>query len=193
MARPIQHDPQEVIEKTMNLFWEKGYESTSIQDIVKVTGLKPGSLYNIFGNKEGVFERVLERYANENLTQVKKILKANENYIENITNFLNEIVINTIANERTNGCLLVKTLLVVSHKDEKIQAYIVDFFKKVEQLLKEILEKAKVKGQTSVDPTSFSKFIVSTIYGSHVYYKASKDEEALRENVALLLRLLRDV
>jgi len=190
MARPIQHDPQEVVRKTMHLFWEKGYESTSVQDIVKETGLKPGSLYNIFGNKEGIFETVLELYSTQSLKTVKETLQATDNYKENIKNFLNEIVITTIANEKTNGCLLVKTLLVVSHKDEKIQKKIVAFFDEVEQLLKQILEKVKSEGKTSVDPTSFSKFIISTIYGSHVYYKASKDENALRENVALVLELL---
>ena len=190
MGRPIQHDPEDVLKKTMYLFWEKGYESTSIQDIVAVTGLKPGSLYNIFGNKEGIFESVLELYSTENLQAVQTILNASDDYIDNIKNFLNEIVITAIANERTNGCLLVKTLLVVSHKDEKIQTYIVNFFKEVEGELKSILEKAKSKGMTSVDPTYFSKFIISTIYGSHVYYKASKDENVLKENVALLLKLL---
>jgi len=190
MARPIQHDPQEVVRKTMHLFWKKGYESTSVQDIVKETGLKPGSLYNIFGNKEGIFGTVLELYSTQSLKTVKETLQATDDYKENIKNFLNEIVITTIANEKTNGCLLVKTLLVVSHKDEKIQKKIVAFFDEVEQLLKEILGKAKHEGKTSVDPTSFSKFIISTIYGSHVYYKASKDENALRENVALVLELL---
>ena len=85
---------------------------------------------------------------------------------------------------------MVKTLLVVSHKDEKIQKKIVLFFNVVEELLKEILKKAQSEGKTSVNPTNFSKFIISTIYGSHVYYKASKDENALRENVALVLKLL---
>jgi len=191
MARPIQHDPQEVVRKTMHLFWEKGYESTSVQDIVKETGLKPGSLYNIFGNKEGIFETVLELYSTQSLKTVKETLQATDDYKKNIKNFLNEIVITTIANEKTNGCLLVKTLLVVSHKDAKIQKKIVAFFDEVEQLLKEILEKAKAEEKTSVDPTSFSKFIISNVYGSHVYYKASKDEKALRENVALVLELLK--
>lgn len=191
MARPIKHNPEEVLEKTMNLFWKKGYESTSIQDIVAVTGLKPGSLYNIFGNKEGIFEVVLDAYSQQNLNAVQSILNQSNDYIANIEMFLNEIVVNTIANEQTNGCLLVKTLLVVSHKDHKIQEQIVKVFEEVELLLVETLKKAKKQGQTSVEPNTFAKFIISNIYGSHVYYKASKDKNTLNESVALIMLLLR--
>jgi len=190
MARPIQHNPEEVLTKTMNLFWEKGYESTSIQDIVAVTGLKPGSLYNIFGNKEGIFESVLALYAHNNIQSVKEVLEQGDDYILNIEKFLNEIVINAIANEQTNGCLLVKTLLVVSHKDKKIQDQIVKVFEEVEVLLKEAIQKAKADGKTLVDPSSFAKFIISNIYGTHVYYKANRDEKVLKENVSFLMESL---
>jgi len=190
MARPIKHNPEEVLVQTMNLFWKKGYESTSIQDIVAVTGLKPGSLYNIFGSKEGIFEAVLALYSNNNIQAVKEILEQGDDYLLNIEKFLNEIVVNSIANEQTNGCLLVKTLLVVSHKDKKIQAQIVKVFKEIEGLLKEALQKAKDKGETLVNPSSFAKFIISNIYGAHVYYKANKKEEVLHENVRFLMESL---
>ena len=190
MARPIKHNPEEVLIKTMNLFWEKGYESTSIQDIVTATGLKPGSLYNIFGSKEGIFEAVLELYANNNIQAVKEVLEQSDEHILNIEKFLNEIVINSIANEQTNGCLLVKTLLVVSHKDKKIQEQIVKVFEQVELLLKEALEKAKADGKTSVEPSSFAKFIISNIYGAHVYHKANRKEAVLKENVKFLMDCL---
>ena len=191
MARPIEYNREEVIRKTMHLFWERGYEATSIQDIVKETGLKPGSIYNIFGNKEGIFETVLDLYTKESLNAVEKILETDQSYIEKIKTFLNEIVLTTIANEKTNGCLLVKTLLVVSHKDAKIQEHIVAFFNKVETLLKKLLEEAHQKEETSVDPENFSRFIISNIYGSHVYYKASRNENALRKNIELVVKLLK--
>jgi hypothetical protein len=78
--------------------------------------------------------------------------------------------------------------LVVSHKDKKIQEQIVKVFQEVERLLKETLEKARADGQTAVDPSSFAKFIISNIYGAHVYYKANRDEKVLRENVTFIIK-----
>ena len=192
MARPIGYDPQEVLTKAMNIFWTQGYEATSIQDIVNETGLKPGSLYNIYDNKDGLFKAVLEMYANDALKEAVNILNKGEDAVENIENFLHEIVSTSILNEETNGCLLVKTLLVVSHKDAKIQEYITDVFSKVEILLKETLQKAVNAGQTKVDAVSFSKFIITTIYGAHVYYKSNHDKVALEKTLQYLLEILHD-
>jgi len=192
MARPIGYNPHEVLTKTMNIFWTKGYEATSIQDIVKATGLKPGSLYNIYGNKDGLFEAVLEMYAKNALEEALKILNKSNNPIENIENFLYEVVATSISNEETNGCLLVKTLLVVSHKDKKIQSYITDVFSNVETILKETLQKAINAEQTKVNAIHFSKFIITTIYGAHVYYKSNHDKSALQETLHFLLEILHD-
>ena len=192
MARPIGYDPQEVLTKAMNVFWTKGYEATSIQDIVKVTGLKPGSLYNIYDNKDGLFKAVLEMYADSALKEALYILNKSDDAMYNIENFLNEVVAKSISNERTNGCLLVKTLLVVSHKDVKIQEYITDVFSKVETILKETLQKAINKKQTKVDAVYFSKFIITTIYGAHVYYKSNHDKMALQGTIQYLLEILHE-
>jgi len=192
MARPIGYDPQEVLTKAMNIFWTKGYEATSIQDIVNETGLKPGSLYNIYGNKDGLFKAVLEMYADNALKVALDILNKSDDATHNIENFLNEVVATSISNEETNGCLLVKTLLVVSHKDAKIQEYITDVFFKVEILLKETLQKAVNAGQTKVDAVNFSKFIITTIYGAHVYYKSNHNKAALEKTLQYLLEILHE-
>ena len=191
MSRPIEHDPKEVLTKTMHLFWEQGYDNTSVRDVVKATGLKPGSLYNMYGNKEGIFEAVVDFYSKVNKKYVKDTLLKDDNGLKNIEIFLNDIVIATIANEKTKGCLLVKTLLVVLPKDEKIQQSIKNIFDEIEVILEEALCIVKKNNQTKVDTKTFSKFIVSTIYGAHVYYKTNKDEKMLQDSVDLLMAMLK--
>ena len=63
MARPPQFDRSEILEKATQLFWEHGYRGASVSDLVKATGLLPGSIYASFGNKEGVFIACLEYYS----------------------------------------------------------------------------------------------------------------------------------
>lgn len=57
MAR-AQFDRDDVIGKSIKLFWKNGYSASSMQQVVKATGLKPGSIYLAFGNKEGLFPPV---------------------------------------------------------------------------------------------------------------------------------------
>jgi TetR/AcrR family transcriptional regulator, transcriptional repressor for nem operon len=64
MARPRSFDPDEVLDRAMRRFWERGYRETSVDDLVEATGVKPGSLYNAFhGRKRELFLGSLERYS----------------------------------------------------------------------------------------------------------------------------------
>jgi len=190
MARPIGYDPDVVLQEAMQVFWEKGYDMTSIQDIVAVTGLKPGSLYNLYGSKEGLFEAVLDLYATEALKVAKEVLLEGDDGLKNIETFLHDVVLSSIINEKTNGCLMVKTLLIVSHKDSKIQSYITKVFEEVERYIVLVLQTCKDKGQISVNPEDFARFIIITMYGAHVYYKTSKDKDALTNSLQIVLDML---
>ena len=60
MGRPREFDIEKAIEIATNLFWEKGYEGTSLSDLTKAIGITPPSFYFAFGSKDGLFEKVLE-------------------------------------------------------------------------------------------------------------------------------------
>ena len=62
MAGTKQFDHGTVVDRAMMLFWRKGYGGTSIQDLEKATRLRRGSLYNAFGDKQGLFVAALKRY-----------------------------------------------------------------------------------------------------------------------------------
>ncbi len=59
MARPREFDRDQVVDRAVDVFWRKGFEATSIRDLVEATGLNRGSLYNTFGDKAGLFEAAL--------------------------------------------------------------------------------------------------------------------------------------
>ncbi|MEZ4393745.1 MAG: TetR/AcrR family transcriptional regulator [Polyangiales bacterium] len=62
MARPREFDEDEVLERALGLFWSRGYDATSVQDLVDATGLSRASLYGAFGDKDALFRKVLDRY-----------------------------------------------------------------------------------------------------------------------------------
>lgn len=63
LGRPREFDEKEVLERALETFWSRGYDGTSIQDLVKATGLAKASLYGAFGDKGQIYERVVEHYA----------------------------------------------------------------------------------------------------------------------------------
>lgn len=74
MARPISYDPDDALERAMNLFWRHGYHAVSIEQIVSKTGLNRHSLYSHYGNKYGLLLSALERYCEQAVGSINGIL-----------------------------------------------------------------------------------------------------------------------
>lgn len=191
MARPISYNPDEVLSKAVQVFWEKGYESTSVKDLVEATGLKPGSIYLLYRNKEALFHASLSAYAQHYLERVKTIFNETSDPLLAIETFLREVVMVNITDKKTKGCLLVKTQLGLHSNDKKIRSYINLYFSEVEKLLKAAIEEAIQEGKTQVNPEQFSRFIITTIFGAHTYYQTNQNPHLLENNINYLLNLLR--
>jgi len=76
MARKVEFDEAVALKRAMRLFWQKGYESTSIQDLVETLGINRFSLYNSFGDKKALFIQALELYHKTVLSELLKPLKS---------------------------------------------------------------------------------------------------------------------
>ena len=76
MGRHIEFCKDDVLKSAMTIFWERGYNHTSIKDIVAHTNVKPGSLYSAFNGKSDLFQQSLRLYGQENYQFLEKIINA---------------------------------------------------------------------------------------------------------------------
>lgn len=76
MARPKEFDPNEALERAMLLFWEKGFQATSMRDLVQAMGINRGSLYDTFGSKEELYQAAIDRYCDEQTAGMIDMLSA---------------------------------------------------------------------------------------------------------------------
>ncbi|MCK5441670.1 MAG: TetR/AcrR family transcriptional regulator [Maribacter sp.] len=116
MPRRKEYNRQKVLEKATYLFWEKGYKSTSMTDIVEVTKLNSASLYKEFGGKDGLFEAALQYYSTHIISTIVNRLIDDPN-IKGIKNFL-EGIVNLAESKGYMGCLVMNHLTI---KDELTQ------------------------------------------------------------------------
>ena len=176
MSRQIEYDKQLLLLKSMEVFWEKGYNNTSIQDIVIATNVKPGSLYAAFGNKEGLFKASTEFYFEYMFESVMKIFSQDMAPLKKIEYFFNEILLSLFTSEKREGCMLVKTLMLMPIDKKELQATSIAMFDELKKLFVVELTKAKENGDLkNEEPEMLAKFLINTIYGLHVYniYNAS--------------------
>src|SRR5271155_5644668 len=119
---------EEVLDKTMNLFWEKGYFNTSIDDITAITGLNRAALYKYFGGKDKLFLAMLKRFR-ENITNKVTIpLQTKINGIEGITAFFTQFIkLYDSASLHSRGCFLISTAVDIHSHNKEIDNFIQGF------------------------------------------------------------------
>jgi AcrR family transcriptional regulator len=181
MARPREFDEEEVLQAALRLFWEKGYEGTSLSDLMEATRLTKSSLYKAFGNKEGLFWRVVERYQRDFL-DFRHAALAEPTPRRIAERLLDGIV--DLHSGRVNpvGCLELNTALAGSAESESIRQELIRGREKFRLRLRDRFEETRATaplppGMTSDDAASF---IISLIQGLAVQAKGLTPRETNR-------------
>ncbi len=171
MSRPIEFDRQQVLQSAKLVFWQQGYGSTSITDLVKATGLQPGSLYAAFKNKKSLFLEVLETYSNEMITEMQALFARHDSAIGAIEAFYTNAAKEMANDESNKGCLIVNSMLELSRQDHEIKDrlnmkcdYIKDFVKNALIYAQQHKELSKDK-----DPEELASFLMSVLWGLKSY------------------------
>ncbi len=119
MARTKEFETAEVVSKAVDIFWSKGFEATSIQDLVDAMGINRGSIYDTFGDKAGLFDAAIQQYQNEAPSQrLIDFAKSGEPRKE-IQLFFSSLRKRCSS---SYGCLVTNTITEMSARDEKIAA-----------------------------------------------------------------------
>lgn len=117
MSRPVEFDTEKAIDKALLLFWRKGYQATSLADLLEAMGISRSSFYAAYGDKRGLFLICLDRFADrtqEFLQQARKTMAPLD-----ALQFFFEDHLERPARGKTNlGCMMVNTVLEMSHVDE---------------------------------------------------------------------------
>ena len=184
MARPREFDEDEVLLAALRLFWEKGYEGTSLSDLMEAMGLTKSSLYKAFGSKETLFWRVVDRYNRDFLGFRLEALA--EPTPRRIAERLLYGMIGLHSGERTpNGCLELNAALACSTITEPIRQQLLRSRERFRLDLRDRFEETVATallppGMTSDDAASL---VISLIQGLAVQAKAGNPQETARRVV----------
>ena len=191
MGRPFEFDRDETLSKAMDLFWEKGYKSTSIQDLVDRMGIKRGSIYNTFGDKHSLFLAAVEYYGEEVTSRTIKVLESEGSPVENIRIFF-ETIVNTPANRKTRGCLISNTVVELAPHDEEIAKTVKQILDKIQTAFYNCLNKAVAIGELPKDTNTkvLSQFLATSTHGLIVTGKSALDPKEVKDVVDVILSTL---
>lgn len=180
----IQFDRQFVLNKAMSLFWKEGYSATSMQALFEVTGLKPGSVYLAFGNKEGLFKASVDFYAQKSISHLQDKLNHSKALEHDICNVLISLVEESTKEEYCS-CFLLKSQLELDNSPE-LKQYVSEYLTTIENLYAANLSKLYAEEEAKQKAAS----IMLHIFGLRVYGYHSNSKEQILSSLRLGLHWL---
>ena len=192
MARTRQFDERQALQAAMLVFWEKGYDGTSINDLEQAMGLNRTSIYNAFGNKGALFERVMTCYKESVMADLFARLDSAQNIREGIKRMLNGALDIHFDEDNPGGCLVVLSVMESGQHDAQSIAGMQQTMQELKSALQSRISKAKKGGELSgdLDAGATATTIATTMAGMMVMGKANMSKAALKKTVSQVVGLL---
>lgn len=189
LGRPRAFDKDQALDRALTVFWERGYEGTSISDLTSAMGINPPSLYAAFGNKESLFKRALDRY--EALRDgIWQEAFAAPNAREAMTRLLLGTADRLSDKGAPRGCLMVQGALCGSDECETVKRDVAARRATGESMIRERLQRAKKEGDlpAGADPHALGAYVNVVLQGMAVQAVGGGSRKDLREIAKLALQ-----
>ncbi len=191
MARPQEFDTAEALHQAMKLFWRKGYEATSLTDLLNATGLSKSSLYGTFGSKRELFLNAFDSYREHRAREMKRMLHEG-NGRQAIESFFREIIADAEALEFTNGCMGINEAVEMAPHDADIQLRVVEDFHNIETALIQAIKRGQADGSigNTENANRLAKLFLLGFPGLQVMVRAGCSKTMLGQTMGVLLSVL---
>ncbi|HEX7736532.1 MAG TPA: TetR/AcrR family transcriptional regulator [Ktedonobacteraceae bacterium] len=185
--------PDHALKKAMDLFWERGYEGSSIEDLVQCTGIGRGSLYATFGDKHALYLAALDQYCASQQASLSA-LQQQEGSLRQILENTFQTYIDLLLNDPARrGCFLVNANVEMAPHDLEVYERVQAAYNVMEQAFLEFLVKAQAAGElpAAADPQQFALFFLGTLISIRVLARARAERRVLQDLAQTALLVLR--
>jgi TetR/AcrR family transcriptional repressor of nem operon len=192
MARTKDFDENDVLAKAVNIFWLKGYNATSMQDLVDGLGISRSSLYDTYGDKHTLFLKALESYQCTNSGKFSCIINSNESAKETIKQLLEFIVGELLNDKSQKGCFMVNAEVEVALHDKEVSDMIQKNDHGTENAFYKVIRKAQESGELAgkQDARALARFLFNTVKGIQVMAKSTTERAVFDDIINLAVSVL---
>lgn len=191
-GRPKVFDREAALDKAMTLFWQHGYEATSLSDLVEATGAKAPTLYAEFVNKEGLFRAVLDHYiAHFAAKHEAKLCCDEKSVVQALEDYFTAVATCYTSKDTPAGCFMINTSAALASSSKEIAKTIKSRHAVQEQTLREFLEHRQAKGEIPAgkDVSELALFLSCVLQGMSISAREGANLETLMQITRTTLRL----
>ncbi|RAT95270.1 TetR/AcrR family transcriptional regulator [Brevibacillus sp. Leaf182] len=185
MSRPREFDVDRALQQSMEVFWAKGFKSTSYDDLTRTTQVKKQSLYCVFKDKRDLFLKALALYRERSIAMLEELASQEVSPLKKLEAICDSAL---YQNDETlrRGCLMVNSALEFGDDDPEVNREVMLMFDQVERILEKIIRDGQKQGLISARQSSkeLAVYLNNVLSGAKVMEKSG----ASREQIATVLR-----
>lgn len=193
MARPKEFEPSVALERAMEVFWRKGYEATSIQDLVEGMGISRASLYGTFGDKHSLFVSALDRYADSVGGELVRLLAAEGSPRDVLSNALRQVAAWHAGERRVPpGCFMTNAAMELCQRCPDTAARVQASVERLTDAFEAVLARGQALGEVTRAHAAadLARYLCGVVQGAVVMGKAGQGRAAIEPFVAVALASL---
>ncbi|MFD1673796.1 TetR/AcrR family transcriptional regulator [Alicyclobacillus fodiniaquatilis] len=192
MARTKAFDVDTALRQAMDLFWQQGYEKTSMQNLLDHMGIHRKSLYDTFGDKYALFMQAFDRYQEMRTGEIERRVNAQTSVKAAIRCRFDMLIYREEL--PSQGCFIINTAVELAVHDEQIAQKVKDHFKQTEQRFYRQILQGQQLGEFSaaLDALQIAQYLTNASVGLRVMVKITDDVKKLERIVDTTLKVLEE-
>lgn len=193
MARTKEFDPDAALQSALELFWQRGYEATSMADLVEHLGIGRASIYATFGNKHELYLKALDRYGENADPGLLRELSQPGAALPAVRALVRRFAAEAGTDgRRLAGCFVTNTAAELGARDAVAARRVEASWAYLETLLHSALVRAHAQNELPADrdPRALARMLLVLMQGLRVVGKASDDPGRVRDAAEQALTLL---
>jgi AcrR family transcriptional regulator len=193
MARPREFDEQEALGQVMRVFWDKGYQASTFDDLTKAADVRKQSLYGVFGDKRSLFLKSLALYRNQVLSKARKVVGEANSPFEGIARLMRFAARPPGPKDGPTGCLMANTALELGQSDSDVADELKKMFRAVEEILTTAVKKGQEEGEitTRFDSAAIGQSLANTINGLRILQNTGATSQQVKTVVEMALAAIK--
>ncbi|MFI0407911.1 TetR/AcrR family transcriptional regulator [Actinomadura sp. 3N508] len=183
MARTKEFDPDEALGRALDLFWERGYEATSMADLVARLGVARASIYATFGGKHELYLKAFEHYLRTTDPSVAEAVSQPGPVLPQVRALVEAYAAESSRDRPRHGCFVVNTAVELAARDPEAARLVEASWTFLEASLTSALTRARAQGELpgDRDPRALARFLVVFLQGLRVLGRAPADDDRIRD------------
>ena len=182
-GRPRSFDREAALDAAMRLFWEHGYEATSLAQLTAAIGVSAPSLYAAFGDKEALFLQAVDRYIARGGDQTQALMGDAKTARDAVARVIAESAVRLTDPRYPRGCMVVLSAISVSEEATRVQSELARCRASWEKEMKKRIERGIADGDVPRDanPAALASFYMAVLQGMSLHAKDGASRERLKQ------------